>query len=437
MKELKTLPNIETDLIKAKANGSKLYLQAITHHEVFDVVTNHLLNEVGGKYSLEVKNIVASSISSFRKLDSGISYSRDKKKYSSFNKSISNRKKASYRKLFYVLDKLEELGYVELYKGYKDVEAGYSMSSCILFNDQYIRLFNKSDLDKYGETIEESVVVVRDENGETVNNIDTEELEDQVLEINHWLNSHCFKFGIFEKKIWLKRVFNNDLNTGGRFFFGHLQTIQSDRRPSFIIDNTRVADLDFSAMHYNLIATLNGIELPYDFKPYGVDISDLVELTGKGDKDKRYRNIVKFACLLLINSGNPSVSLRNAWKQNILAMTKYKEEGNFEKFEENMFYGVSGLENCSKIIERLVHHNTFASNYFFKKGGCWGEMQNLESKILLDILLNLKARDIPVLPYHDGLLCQNHRVPDVVDIMKNSWKSLLGNTDNCKIERKY
>lgn len=64
-------------------------------------------------------------------------------------------------------------------------------------------------------------------------------------------------------------------------------------------------------------------------------------------------------------------------------------------------------------------------------------MQNLESKILLDILLNLKARDIPVLPYHDGLLCQNHRVPDIVDIMQNSWESVLGNTNNCKIERKY
>lgn len=437
MKELKTLSDQETDLIKAKVGGSSLYLKAITHHEVFNPITEKLKGVVGNKYDLEIRNLVACIVSSIKKLDTGLSYSRDKNIYSGFNKSVKNRKKASYTKLFYVIDKLSQLGYIESYKGYKDVEGGYSMSSCIIYKDKLIELFNLEDVDKYGEAIQDELVVVRDSDGNNKSGFQTEELEAQVKGLNEWLGGHSFKFGVFEKKVWLKRVFNEDLNTGGRLFFGFLQTIEATKRPSFLIRNSRVSDLDFSSMHYSLIATLENVNLPENFKPYDIDISDLVTLSGNKDNKSRYRNIVKLACLLLINSGNPSLSLRNAWKQNIKAMDKYKEEGNYGKFESNTFYGASGLDNCNLIIERLVKHNQYAAPYFHKKGGCWGQMQKLESDILMDILLELKTRDLPVLPYHDGLLCESHRSNEVITVMENSWFRVLGNIQNCKIERKY
>lgn len=437
MIKLKSLTEDEKESINSKVGGGSFYMQATSHHNIFNHATNVLTLLVGEKFKKEVRMFAANTVASLKKGDKGFTYTRDKNKYTKYNKEHPKLKPISYRRLLPLFDLLESLGYVSVYCGYKDVRANDSMSACLTFTDKLISMFPKEHIIKHAPFIAKDSVIVRDENGDEIRGVLGIAKERKVMDdLNKWMFNIAFNFGGYDRIVQLQSIYNGDLETSGRLFFGGLQCIKSIKRRSIRIEGSPVTEQDWSSQHYCILACTLGVTLPSTFKPYEIDAEDLLIMKGGYCKAKA-RKILKLACMMLINSGNPTTSMKNLWDANIDLITEAMKKKDFKSAENNPFYGVSGRSNCAKIIKRLKEHNSYAKDMFSRKGGLWGYLQNIDKKIMVETLLYMKDRNCPALPYHDSAVCRVQDKEVLLEAMRKSWFKILGTTTNCYIAQKY
>ena len=336
-----------------------------------------------------------------------------------------------------MFDYLEEKGYLENYSGFNNKDMKESISSCILFTDKFINLFDKEHIAKFAKSVKTHSAIVRTRvDGDVVeikNVIGIGKKREEVDELNKWLNTHKFTFITHVKPVDLQRVFIEHLEFAGRFYFGALQCIDRDKRRFFEIDDTSVTERDYVSNHMFMIAEKEGADLPEGFRPYDVDVSDLLAC----DDPKQIRNILKMCCMFLLNSGTPKATFTKFWKSNRDLITVAIENEDWKTATNNMFYKVSGFKNRKKVIERLMEHNWYAKDYFGNKGGTWDILQYEDSEILLRTMKKMMKQDVPFLPYHDSLLAQHDKGDILEQAMRESWKEVLGNDRYCFIDKKF
>lgn len=440
MKLLKKLEWEDQDDIRNRVGSGKLYLQARSYSRVFDDVYKHLSYVINNtKCKLELDIIIASAISSLKLNNEGLTYSRTKSTYSDFNKRCPKNRKVSYKRMFSVLDVLESAGYIVNYSGFKDCENNASMPATIIFTSKFKDIFDNEDLDRCGVIIKEQSVVVKNSDG-TLSDKGIPNLKNMcsvVDNINDWLMTYDFNFGVLDKKFLIQRVFKfkkgSDVLGAGRFYFGVLQCIMRGKRKFFKINRECVTEKDYSSNHMMLIAEKEGVILPQDFKPYNVDISDLISC----DDESKIRPILKFCCMLLLNSGTAKASFTKSWKENIALIDKFITKGDWKSAQENMFYGVSGLRNAKFVVQRVKEHNSYAEKYFGVKHGSWDTLQLWDSNILLNTMLMMKDANKPFIPYHDSLVCRKSDGEYLEYCMRESWKLEMGSNNNCRIDTKF
>jgi hypothetical protein len=394
------------------------------------------VNDIGFKCDEELSTFLCCSLSAIKKNDIGLYVSRYNATYSNFNKENQNYGKISWYKIKKMFNTLEQSGYIENYIGYNNRTLNEKMSSCVVFTDKYLSLFDSNLLNKHSKSIKHDNAVVRaEENGKKVdikNVFGIQKRRDEIKEIEIWLNTNTFKFITITKPIELQRVFIDDLKSAGRIYFGGLQCIEKYKRPLYQINDNKVSEYDFDSNHMFICAELEKVKLPEDFKPYDVDMSDLL----KCGNPKQIRSILKMCCMFLLNSGTPEATFKKFWKKNIDIITEAINDGDYKKAESNLFYKVSGLKNTKEIIKRLESHNNYAKNYFRIKGGCWAELQNIDSEILLCVMKRMKSENQPFLPYHDSILVYKDN-DKVMGFMKDAWCEVLGSNHNCRVSKKF
>ncbi len=437
MKNLKEVSQSERDYVRLSVGSSKTYLGAIRLHKLYLPVFNELDHAVGGVYSRELKVLLNSVMRSLKDGDSGTALTRNQKHYESINKELklTRGKCVSYKRMCSLLDSLEGLGLVNTYVGYKDVRSDESMTSCILFTKKLVGLFESVSLKHIAKDMRR-FVEVRDDYKNVMKGVrGIRPLEKPVKELTEWINSHDITFGVVSKKIRLQRVFRYTLSMSGRLYFGALQTLKSFKRKLIRINDEPCTECDYSSQHLRLCASLEGIVLPKDFKPYEVDVSDLI--VAKVGYEGNIRVLIKFGIMMLLNSGNASASLRSAWLKASDAITEAIQKGDWEKAKNNPFYGVSGIKNASKVIKRIRAYNSYAEKYFTTKGGSWGELQNIDSEIIMNVLLRLKAQKVCALPYHDSAVVQSKHQQLLITAMEDAWEDVVGLKENAVIDVKW
>lgn len=433
----------EKDHIRLMVGNTYLNLNIRQHHAVFTEQYNTLIRITKPSYKEEVKLLLCCITYALKHLDLGFYLVRNKQHYLTFNKDNQKYNKLSHYKLLKLLDRLEYLGYVENYSGYNNRETEDKMSSCVVFTDKLVAMFPSEDINKYGKSVTNEYAVVREK--VSVDGEDTDLLveiknvqgigkhKQEVKELEDWLNTHKFKFVTHEKKIDLQRIFYERLDCGGRFYFGGLQCLESDKRRLYKIDECSVTERDYQSNHLLIIAEKKEIFLPQDFDPYDVDVNHLM----KCDDPKRVRNIIKMCCMFLLNSGTPEATFKKFWKKNITLIDKFIGEGDWVSAKGNMFYGVSGLHHSKQIIRRVESYNSYAKSHFRVAGGVWGELQYLDSEILLRIMRKMKNIDAPFLPYHDSVLTPVKYGDVLENFMYEAWAEVLGSNFNCRITNKF
>ncbi len=436
---LEDLTDDEKDIIRIKVGSTYLNLKSRSFSKSLRLYYDKILLEVGDKYKEELKPFMYHTFSALNKLDLGIYYSRNNSFYSNFNKDNPKFKPISWRKIKSLVDKLEDLGYIQSYSGYNDRLNNDKMSSCIVFTDKYINLFDKELLKKFTSIPSDSSVVVmteKDSKGErqvkkNIQGISARKAD--VDKINAFLKKQCFEFITCEKEVSLQQKFIESLNKSGRFYFGELQCIKSSKRRLYRINKSSVTEMDYISNHMFIVAEVTGTALPEDFLPYDLDVSDLIQ----ADDPSKVRKITKSICMFLLNSGTPEASFKKFWKESREALKLNMEKEQWSKVEGNIFYKVSGLENSKELVKRVEQHNIYAKDYFRRKGGCWGELQFLDASILLECMLSLVDKNIPFLPYHDSVLVRECDGEELMVEMQSAWKKVLGSNINCKIKKEF
>jgi len=439
MKYLEDLEDDEKDLIRIKVGNSHLNLKCRTFPNSLKPYYSRLLSEVGVNFSEELKPFLYCSLKAINKLDLGIYYSRSNISYTQFNKGNPKFKTLSWRKVKGLVDKMVDLGYFESYSGYNNRLLNDSMSSCIVFTDKYLKMFDANLLKGYSFTENGQSSVVMSEkdkrgNREVIKNVQgIGEKRLKIDKINLFLGKQTFEFITCEKKVTLQQKFIESLDKGGRLYFGELQCIKSSKRKLYKVNRDSVTERDYVSNHMFIIAEKVGAILPEDFLPYNLYVEDLIQ----SEDTVKIRKIIKTVCMFLLNSGTPEASFKKFWKESLKVITSDIEGGNWKKLEGNLFYKVSGLNNTKELVKRVEQHNIFAKDYFRVAGGTWGELQNIDSLILLECMDSLVDLNIPFLPYHDSILV---RVQDGVTLekeMRAAWKKVLSHDKYCKIKKEF
>lgn len=243
-----------------------------------------------------------------------------------------------------------------------------------------------------------------------------------------WL-SHTATLDGYYLLPWLKRLFNHNMELGGRFY-GHYQNIPSADRERIRIDGEDTVELDYKSQHIAILYALEGLQLTDD--PYLID--------GHEDKRPAFKSIF----LRLVNSENlPSL------KANITRSGNAKTQGEFERYEakraqydylksiklkatkpnkpesikngfiENIPVGANGDDYLRLIQDR---HQPIAHHFGTKNIGL--RLQKSDGDLMARVLNKLDG--IPCLPVHDSVRCRRSDMGQVYKAMIDAFEEMFG-----------
>lgn len=200
----------------------------------------------------------------------------------------------------------------------------------------------------------------------------------------------------FTKKS-LSRVFNNgSFRHGGRLYGGWWQGVPQRYRKYIRINRMNTVEVDFSAMHINLIYWLQGIEVPD---------GDLYTLEGFPEET---RQVVKQCLLTLINAKTKEKGMSSI-REHISGVKVRMKRGNGkkEKVERKIHNDDRIILPPGIKIEEIIaafeeKHAAISKDWFFSGKGV--ELQYWDSQIATEILLVLAKEGVPALPLHDSFI---------------------------------
>lgn len=214
------------------------------------------------------------------------------------------------------------------------------------------------------------------------------------------------------------RIFNKQLDLGGRFYRGSYQGLPKKDRARILINGEETCEPDFPSLHYNILYSWKGIQLDYD--PYLIDGYD--------------RKVIKIASFVLLNcedlfrfkanvtkSGKPEVKEAYAkWK------AEAKHEDNKPDFLKGFIEGMPDNINGADLLKSLREKHSVIAEYFgIRDIGL--KLQFIDSEIMSHILLTLSGLRIPVLPVHDSLICSKSNRQIVTSIMQQCYTTITNN----------
>ena len=243
-----------------------------------------------------------------------------------------------------------------------------------------------------------------------------------------WLNHTATLDGSYLLP-WLRRLFNRNMDLGGRFY-GHYQNIPSVDRKRIRIDGEATVELDYKAFHIAILYALEGLHLKCD--PYTID----------GDISKR--PAIKSIFLSLVNaenlpslkanitrSGNPKVqaefrrykSKREQYERlralNLKAVEPVKPPSIKQGFIEDIPEGAKGDDYLALILSwhKQIEHHFGTENIGLR-------LQNIDSELMALVLDKLPG--IPCLPVHDSIRCRVSDMNLVAQAMFDSFGEMFG-----------
>lgn len=355
------------------------------------------------------------------------------------------------RKVKQVIDYFEDIGYITVYTGSKDVRGWWkSYPTIVKFNAPLYEVVGRNKITLFiPEDRLDNLITIKDR--ETKEDIDfemTEEIKkmaDEVISYNDSFKDVLIEFnGAPIPSLEYKRSFSGDLYKGGRLFAhgGSVQLLPEKYRLEYLtLDKEPIVEVDYKAIHPNIMYELISLDKPMyvklarkGFDPYCAD-SSFLEIDEKAialhkmkfglTKYDPVRKLYKRSLLMAINCKS-DVQTRNTISQEL-----YKDSKLDEKDRE--FVGIN-KPNIALILEALSEHNSAISDYFYKDYGV--VLQNLDSKIALRVIEILLQEGQTCLAYHDSFAVKKSVQPLLEFAMREAWKDVLGASNFCNLDVK-
>jgi hypothetical protein len=228
---------------------------------------------------------------------------------------------------------------------------------------------------------------------------------------------------------FLHRVFNQNINLGGRFYGSHQQISNSDRS-RILFNGKATVEVDYSAMHLAILYAWAGVEMIGD--PYAINGFN--------------RATTKSIMLRLVNSENIS-----ALQATITASSKpsrKKQYSDYKKnrqlFEARLDKSLNAIQptkpkwfdwhieniptgfNAKEFLESLKLRHS-AITHLLGGNNIGLRLQAADSALMSAILVDLydRKQPIPVLPVHDSLICRKTNSERIKLTMKHHFKSMF------------
>ena len=216
----------------------------------------------------------------------------------------------------------------------------------------------------------------------------------QMEEINEWLRLADLDFGMTvgsseplpdTDERTLRRIFTMErFDCGGRLFGGFWQPIsKEDRYGSILIENEDIVELDYGQMGPRQLYGMKGV-LPDD--------DDLYDVPGFEDRRNGIKKV--FSAMVFKN-------------ERLSQMPK----GTRTIFGKDV--------HVDEVTEAIEARHADISDLFYQ--GIGHHLQFLESQIMVDILLKLKAMEIVALPIHDAILVPQSKAEIAEQVMKDTF----------------
>lgn len=274
-------------------------------------------------------------------------------------------------------------------------------------------------------------VVLKDENKRIITDVpltgQIDERRNRIRLVNQLYAQHKFmcvldkreKRDVFYPR--LKAVFNNSSwELGGRLFASgsqngvDYQCMPSDMRPTITIDDAKTVELDYSGLHVNMLYALEGVNI------HGVDPYDFLSAN--------QRSLAKFVLLVVLNARDE--------EQAYHAIQNRCEELRFatglSPKKEKLRRAFLSCTDIASVIEKAKARHPKLVKYFFSQFAL--RLQNLDSKIALDVVGHFAEMGVPVLPVHDSFIIDDAHKTELHDKMDGAYSDALGFEFVCAIK---
>lgn len=234
--------------------------------------------------------------------------------------------------------------------------------------------------------------------------IKLKEVKEEMKTINQ-VNSECdVRLDGERVDTYLTRIFNYDLNHGGRFYRNSVVGMSADDRLKLTMDGEPVFEIDYSGLHFRIVGALVGIEswqIHYD--PY---VAILDKMFPDGNYSDSDRSMAKVAVNILFNSSSRSVAAAAV-------------RGKMEDYSNRVKDGgkelrIKSAEELLKTIRTLYPE---ISAIMDEQGRFGLKLQNIDSEIAKCVMLTFIQAGVPILPVHDSFIIQAKYSEELASVM--------------------
>ena len=374
-------------------------------------------------------------------------YTRTKSNFKNTKSDIS------YSMTIRLIDFLESIDMVLPFTGY-NIEGLSKVNSCFVINPEINNFLKVKCIDNQNmfnnlgkpdslveiRTGKEGEIIIKDDYDKDW--ITTVDIVEDILEKFCEINNKAFisVMGIRIPEIWFTRIHKNTIYEFGRVFDkGQIQTKTKFYRSLIEVDGERTVSLDIKSLHPRMIMEMKGIICEKDYDPYISDGIDLdIKLIRKFkkfysiDKYNPIRNLSKVSLLCLINSKSEQEAIKairdKIFKDSMKRGTRHEDQLLYLGLPDEVLTD----KFLSSWVDKLKSHNHTIMDWL--GSGKSGELQFLDSEIMFGCIKRLVELDIPALPVHDSLICAESKKRLIENLMRESYKEVLGTDNNLIIE---
>ncbi|WP_371055957.1 hypothetical protein [Rhodosalinus sp. K401] len=217
----------------------------------------------------------------------------------------------------------------------------------------------------------------------------------------HRLNAYLSRYPLVDAAgrpvdTTLKRIFDGDLEHGGRLY-GAYQMLRERDRLRCTITSEPVCEIDLKASHVSIAAALLGHPEPLPKDPYSAI---------PWVRTERDRKAAKLLVQRVIHAGGGRP-------------TQFPKLRNGASFRNT--YGFEG-KRIGDLLPGIFEIMPFLDG----SPSLTMTLQYLEAEMLIDALERLRGSDIPALPIHDSLLVRESDRDAVLEVVQETLRSYLG-----------
>lgn len=418
MIELKSISKNERyDLVR----GCELFFITYKSPKWQNKIVKKLCDEFGEEYKIPIRVVLTAASKAKRYNLKGSMFSLDYMKFSKANSKTT--KKIPYKLTKDLIYLMEEENYLTFYKGFKNKQE--SMASFLKFHDKLLDNLDKGMCDKWGlsrltnftplEIVDSCHSTSSTKVYHSLKKFKgTGTIVEKINMVNKELSKHDISIKGESSCVVYKQRYEGNLNNGGRWYVvGTFQTESSELRNTIKIDQEPTVEIDICHIHPAILASIAGFKIRDNYDPY--DITDYVNTPVDF---KRLRNFIKPCFMALLYANNRGTALYTIRK-------KLKDAQH-----------IANWLDAETILEALEDHNHMLSEFFYSKDN-WKLCQFVDSQIATKIMIHFTSKGEVCLNYHDSWIVKCHHREELIQVIKDSWLVVVGNTDNLKYKIEF